>query len=50
MFKCRAAVEAETKDAGNCEFDRQHIALLAGGVVTGCAVDGSHGAVGKVSA
>jgi hypothetical protein len=41
------AVEAETRDAGDCEFHRQHVALLAGWVVTGCTVDGTHGAVGK---
>src|SRR5258708_17728548 len=34
-------------DAGDCEFDRQHIARLAGRVVTGCAVDRTHRAVGK---
>src|ERR1700686_5193571 len=33
MFERGTAVEAETRDAGNCEFDRQHVALLAGWVV-----------------
>src|SRR5437899_2206878 len=47
MFERGTAVEAETRDAGNCEFDRQHVALLAGWVVTGCTVDGTHRAVGK---
>src|SRR5215213_9912148 len=47
MFEGGTAVEPETGDAGNREFDRQHIALLAGRVVTGCAVDGTHRAVGK---
>src|SRR5437016_9414399 len=47
MFERGTAVEAETRDAGNREFDRQHVALLAGWVVTGCAVDGTHRAVGK---
>ena len=47
MFERRTAVEAETRDAGNCEFDRQHVALFAGWVVTGSMVDGTHRAVGK---
>src|SRR6195256_3541334 len=47
MFERGTAVEAETRDAGNREFDHQHIALLAGWVVTGCTVDGTHRAVGK---
>src|SRR5205823_1939305 len=47
MFERGTAVEAETRDAGNCEFDRQHIPRLAGRVVTWCAVDGTHRAVGK---
>src|SRR4030088_357189 len=47
MLERRTAVEANTGDAGDCEFYRQHVALLAGGVVTGCTVDGAHGAVGK---
>src|SRR5205807_4933522 len=47
MFERGTAVEANTGDARNCEFDRQHIALRAGWVVTGCTVDGTHCAVGK---
>src|SRR5712671_2260378 len=47
MLERGAAVEAHTGDAGDCEFHRQHVALLAGWVVTGCTVDGTHGAVGK---
>src|SRR6266849_6099521 len=47
MFERGTAVEAETRDAGNREFDRQHITRLAGWVVTGCTVDGTHRAVGK---
>src|SRR5436190_18138909 len=41
------AVEAETGYAGDRECDRQHVALLAGRVVTGCTVDGTHRTVGK---
>src|SRR4030095_15516963 len=47
MFERGTAVEADTGDAGNFEFDYQHISLLAGRVVTGCTVDGTHRAVGK---
>src|ERR1700736_4552846 len=47
MFEGGTAVEAETRDAGNGEFDRQHVALLAGWVVTGCTVDGTHRSGGK---
>src|SRR4029077_11001488 len=47
MFECGTAVEADTRDAGNFEFDCQHISLLAEWVVTGCTVDGTHRAVGK---
>src|SRR5258708_3717030 len=47
MLEHGTAVEAKTRDAGDCEFHRQHIALLAGGVVTGRTVDAAHGAVGK---
>src|SRR6476660_9099643 len=47
MFERGTAVEADTRDAGNFEFDYQHISLLAGWVVTGCTVDGTHRAVGK---
>src|SRR3977135_2882662 len=38
MLERGTAVEADTRDAGDREFDRQHVAFLAGGVVTGCPV------------
>src|SRR6266700_1465471 len=47
MLERGAAVEAHTGDAGDCEFYREHVALLAGWIVTGCTVDGTHGTVGK---
>src|SRR5580693_5421957 len=47
MLERGTAVEADTRDAGNREFDRQHITRLAGWVVTGCTMDGAHYAVGK---
>jgi hypothetical protein len=47
MFERGTAVEADTGDAGDCEFHRQHVAFLAGWVVTGCMVDDTYGAVGK---
>src|SRR5262252_8285156 len=47
MFERRTAVETDTRDAGNGEFDDQHITGLAGWIVTGCTVDGAHYAVGK---
>src|SRR5229473_1474308 len=47
MFERGTAVEAETWDAGDREFYRQHVALLAGWIATGRTVDGTHGAVGK---
>src|SRR3546814_8846156 len=47
MLERGTAVEAEAGDAGNREFDRQHVALLAGWGVTGCMVDGGHRAVGQ---
>src|SRR6266480_1142364 len=47
MFERETAVEADTRDAGNFEFDYQHISLLARWVVTGCTEDGTHRAVGK---
>ena len=47
MLERGTAIEAETGDAGDCEFDRYYVALLAGWVVTGCTVDGAHRAVGK---
>src|SRR5262245_25844675 len=47
MFEHGTAVDADTRDAGNFEFDYQHISLLAGRVVTGCPANGTHRAVGK---
>src|SRR6476646_6800417 len=47
VLELRTAVEADTGDAGNLEFDHQHISLLAGWVVTGCTPDGAHCAVWK---
>src|SRR5262249_25575821 len=47
MFERGTAVEAETGNTGNREFDRQHITRLAGWIVTGCTVDGAHRAVGE---
>src|SRR4051812_35593126 len=47
MLEHGTAVEADTVDAGNREFHRQNVARLAGGVVTGSAVDGTHRAIGK---
>src|SRR5215510_1347224 len=47
MFERRTAIEADTGDASNFELDRQHISLLTRWIVTGCTVDGAHGAVGK---
>src|SRR5258708_13324467 len=40
MFEHGSAVEADTRDAGNCEFDRKHVTLLAGWVVTGPPASG----------
>src|SRR5687767_13287570 len=42
MFERGPAIEAETGDAGDCEFDRQYIACLDGWVVYGSTVYGSH--------
>src|SRR5215813_14102539 len=47
MFERRTAVETDTRNAGNHEFDHQHITGLAGWVITGCTVDCAHCAVGK---
>src|SRR5262245_36372052 len=47
MFEHRAAVDTDTRDADNREFDDQHITGLAGWVVTGCTLYGAHCAVGK---
>src|SRR5262249_43199661 len=47
MLERGTAIEAETGDAGDCELDCQHVALLARWVVAGCTVDCTHRAVGK---
>src|SRR5262249_16827042 len=49
MLEHRTAVDAETGDACDGEFDCQHVALLAGRVATGCTEDGTHRTVGKGS-
>src|SRR6476620_7056395 len=45
MFERRTAIETDTVDACDFELDRQHISLFARGIVTGCTVDGTQGAV-----
>src|SRR5215468_8743969 len=45
MLERGPAIEAETGDAGDREFDHQHVARLAGWVVAGSTVDGPHRAV-----
>src|SRR4051812_3551380 len=47
MFERRTAVEADTRDTGNVEFDYKHISLLTGWVVTGGTVDGTDTALRK---
>src|SRR5215813_2332238 len=47
MFEHGTAIETDKRDAGNREFDHQHITRPAGWVVTGCTVDGAHLAIGK---
>jgi hypothetical protein len=47
MFERGTAVEADTRDTGNIEFDYKHISLFTGWVVTRCTVDGTHSAVRK---
>jgi hypothetical protein len=47
MLDREASVEAGTGNARNCKFDRQHVALFAGRVVTGGTVHSKHRAVGK---
>jgi ribosome biogenesis GTP-binding protein YsxC/EngB len=42
VFERRPAVEAQTRDAANGEFDRQHIALFAGRKIAGRAMDAAH--------
>src|SRR5215471_13845924 len=39
MLESRTTVEAETRDAGHSEFNRQHVTRLARWVVTWCTVD-----------
>src|SRR5712672_3761268 len=47
MLERGTAVKTDAGDAGDCEFYRQHVALLAGWIITGCTVEDTHGAVGK---
>lgn len=47
MLEGRAAVQPQAGNAGHGELHRQHVALLARGVVARRAVDGLHRAVGK---
>src|SRR5262249_27799126 len=47
MFERRTAVEADARDAGDREFDNQHVTRFAGRVVTGRTVDGAYRAVRK---
>src|SRR5205823_1873987 len=47
MLERRSAVQADASDAGHREFDQEYVALVAGRVVTGCAMDGANRAVGK---
>src|SRR5262245_51273882 len=47
MLEYGTAVEADTGNASDCEFDREHVTLLAGRIVTRCTVDGTHGTVGE---
>ena len=47
MLESGAAVEADTGDAGDCEFNRQQVTLLAGRVVTRCTMDGTNRTAGK---
>jgi hypothetical protein len=39
VLERRAAIQPQTSDAHHGELDRQHIALLAGGIVAGRAMD-----------
>ena len=47
MLEDGTAVEADAGYSGDSEFDRQYIALFAGRVVTGCAMNGTNRATGK---
>ena len=42
MLERRATIQAETRDANHGKLDRQDIALLALGIVAGCAMDRPH--------
>src|SRR5512134_387085 len=46
VLECGTTVEADTGDAGDREFYRKHVALLAGWVVAGRAMDSTHRAAG----
>lgn len=45
MLERRATIQAEARDADHGELYRQDIALLAIGIVSGRAIDGSYRAV-----
>src|SRR6185312_2113164 len=45
--KCRAAIQAQARDAHDRELDGQDIALLARRIVSGRVMYSAHGAVGK---
>src|SRR5690606_8192660 len=47
MFERGPAIDAETGDAGDREFDRQRTARLGGRVIAGSPVYGTHRAVRK---
>jgi hypothetical protein len=42
VFEGGPTIEAETGDAGDCEFNRQYVARLTGRVVARSTVDGIH--------
>ena len=45
MLERRPAIEAKAGDAGNNEFDRQHITCFAGRIISGRKVDRNDPAV-----
>src|SRR4051794_19032237 len=47
MLERGPAIQADAGDAGDREFDGQNVALLAGWIVAGRAMDGIHGTVGE---
>jgi len=47
VFERWTAVEANTRDAGDREFDNQHITRFSGRVVAGRTVGGAHRALRK---